>query len=67
MQISKSANSPCKNCTKRQLHCHSQCEAYADYKRKLEIAREEENKRVEENNFNFAERRAVRKIMRSKR
>lgn len=67
MQISKSANSPCKNCPKRQLHCHSQCEAYAEYKRKLEIAREEENKRAEENNFNFAERRAVRKIMRNKR
>lgn len=61
MQISKSANSPCKNCTNRQLHCHSQCEAYADYKRKLEIAREEENKRAEENNFNYAEKTALRR------
>lgn len=61
MQISKSANSPCKNCTKRQLHCHSSCKAYGEYKRKLEIAREEENKRAEENNFNYAEKTALRR------
>lgn len=67
MQVSTAANSPCKDCTKRQLHCHSKCKAYAEYKQKLEIAREKENKRAEENNFNYAERRAVRKIMRGKR
>lgn len=61
MQISKIALSPCKGCTKRQLHCHSKCEAYAEYKQKLEIARGIENKRAEENNFNYAERSALRR------
>ena len=26
---------PCYNCTKRHSHCHSECEAYREYRREL--------------------------------
>lgn len=61
MQISKIALSPCKNCENRELHCHSSCKAYGEYKQKLETARKKENERAEENNFNYAERSALRR------
>lgn len=61
MQISKIALSPCKDCKNRQLHCHSSCEAYGEYKQKLETARDAKNKCAEENNFNFAVKTALRR------
>lgn len=27
--------SPCKNCTDRQIRCHSECQKYAEYKNKI--------------------------------
>lgn len=44
--------SPCKNCTKRVLHCHSTCEEYLVYKDK----KKEENtaRGIYDNNRNIA-------------
>ena len=33
-------NSPCHCCTERQLHCHSKCGKYLNYKQALEAVKE---------------------------
>ena len=40
-------NSPCMNCTQRQLHCHSSCPAYAEYRNKIDNAKSEALKELE--------------------
>lgn len=42
---------PCKDCTKRQLHCHSSCEAYREYRRYREQVYAEKMKRADESDF----------------
>lgn len=42
---------PCKDCTKRQLHCHSSCEAYREYRRSREQVYAEKMKRADESDF----------------
>jgi hypothetical protein len=34
--IKRKHPSPCKNCTDREVGCHSKCERYAEYKRAIE-------------------------------
>jgi len=34
---------PCKGCGERQLHCHSKCEKYLEYRRALDDAREKDH------------------------
>jgi len=38
----------CYKCKKRTLNCHDSCEKYQEYKKKLDIAREN---RTKENNY----------------
>ena len=33
---------PCKDCPNRELHCHSTCQKYLDFKVEMEIARKAE-------------------------
>ena len=42
---------PCKDCPKRQLHCHSSCEAYRKYREHREQIYAEKMKRAEESDF----------------
>lgn len=42
---------PCKDCTKRQLHCHSSCEAYMKYREHREQVYAEKMKRADESDF----------------
>ena len=42
---------PCKDCQKRQLHCHSSCEAYKEYRQYREQIYAEKMKRAEESDF----------------
>lgn len=42
---------PCKDCTKRQLHCHSSCEAYRKYRQHREQVYAEKMKQADESDF----------------
>lgn len=42
---------PCKDCPKRQLHCHSNCEAYRKYREHREQVYAEKMKRADESDF----------------
>ena len=41
----------CKGCTERHLHCHSECEAYKQYKERTEQQRAERRASTEQGNF----------------
>lgn len=41
----------CKGCTERHLHCHSECEAYKQYKEHTEQQRAERRANTEQGNF----------------
>ena len=51
-QISLSILSPCKDCTDRQLHCHSTCDRYKVYKDEIEQRRAA--KKAEDDEISFA-------------
>lgn len=38
------AKAPCKNCEKRKLHCHSNCEDYQAFKKQIE----DESKKIKD-------------------
>lgn len=42
---------PCKDCQKRQLHCHSSCEEYKAFDQYRREIRERKMKRAEESDF----------------
>ena len=42
---------PCKDCAKRQLHCHSICEAYREYRQYREQVYAEKMKQADESDF----------------
>jgi hypothetical protein len=42
---------PCKDCQKRQLHCHSSCEEYKAFKQYRDSIREQRYQRIEEIDF----------------
>ena len=50
-QISLSILSPCKDCTDRQLHCHSTCDRYKVYKAEIEQRRAAKKAEADEINF----------------
>ena len=37
-----SLDNACHYCTKRHLNCHSTCEAYAEFKKEMEVAKKRE-------------------------
>lgn len=45
--VRKYLKPPCKDCTERHLHCHSECEAYIAFNKEREQIREERKKVVE--------------------
>lgn len=52
---------PCYNCKDRCFCCHVTCAKYAAYKAQLELLKEYNKKQAEEENFNFAMKRALMK------
>ena len=54
-------NVPCQNCKQRQLHCHSQCGLYAEYRKQLQLHKEAENKQKELDSFLFITKQALMK------
>lgn len=52
MIVSATAQSPCKGCSERVLNCHSRCDKYKAYKRKLEENRAKVNAETEIMQFN---------------
>lgn len=42
---------PCKDCSRRQLHCHSTCEEYREYRQFREQIYAEKKKRADESDF----------------
>ena len=42
---------PCKDCQRRQLHCHSSCEEYKSFEQHRQAIREQKMKRVDEAEF----------------
>lgn len=52
---------PCKDCTDRVLHCHSNCERYKQYKDAIEQNKAELNERKAEKDFVYNVKREVRK------
>ena len=52
---------PCQNCKQRQLHCHSQCSLYAEYRKQLQLYKEAENKQKELDSFLFVAKQALMK------
>ena len=42
---------PCKDCLKRELHCHSSCEEYKAFKQYRDSIREQRYQRIEEIDF----------------
>lgn len=51
MVVSATAESPCKDCKERHLHCHAECGKYKEYKDTLENNRYNIHKMTEEGNF----------------
>lgn len=51
--------SPCKGCEERQLHCHSGCERYREYRSQLEKNKAEQHAKVEENAFMYDIKKSV--------
>lgn len=49
--MSERTEAPCKGCQKRQLHCHSSCEEYREYRQYREQIYAEKMKRAEESDF----------------
>jgi len=52
---------PCHNCTERCFCCHASCAKYAAYKSQLELLHEYNRQQAEQENFNFAAKRALMK------
>lgn len=63
INISYGISSPCKECTKRHMGCHSRCSEYLEYKKKLEDIRKTER---EEARFRSYHIETVSKIRRRK-
>lgn len=55
------AKVPCQNCSKRQLHCHSQCSLYAEYRQQLQLDKDKLNKQRELDSFLFITKQALMK------
>lgn len=53
---------PCKDCPHRQLHCHSSCTAYGEYRRHMDELHAEKMKRVDESDFMRAVKRRAARI-----
>jgi hypothetical protein len=49
--MSKVITAPCKDCTKRQLHCHSICEDYKAYREYRQSVSKEKMKIIDEKDF----------------
>ena len=52
---------PCQGCTKRTLHCHSQCSLYADYKQQLQQHKYKVNEQRALDSFLFLSKQALMK------
>ena len=53
---------PCKDCSRRQLHCHSSCEDYREYREYRDRVNAEKMKCVEEADFMRAVKRKAARI-----
>ena len=53
---------PCKDCQRRQLHCHSSCGDYKAYREYRDRIHEEKMKRVDETDFIRAVKRRATRI-----
>ena len=49
--MAERTEAPCKNCSKRELHCHSSCEEYKEFEQYRQAIREQKMKRVDEAEF----------------
>ena len=64
--MKKTTKSPCKNCDKRQVGCHSSCEEYIAFKKYLdEVKKANAPKRLQNDIFSMAreQRRKYEKIV----
>ena len=56
--MKKNIKSPCKNCDKRQVGCHSSCEDYSAFKKYLaEVKKANEHRRLQNDIFGMARER----------
>lgn len=53
---------PCKDCSRRQIHCHSTCEEYREYRQYRDRVHDEKMQRVEEADFMRAVKRRAARI-----
>lgn len=53
---------PCKDCTRRQLHCHSCCTDYKEFRQHMDRIHVEKMKRVDEEDFMKAVKRRAARI-----
>ena len=58
---------PCKDCQERQLHCHSSCPKYAEYKQELADLEARKQAYDSEANFHAAEKSVVRAMWRKRK
>ena len=60
--MAERTEAPCKNCSKRELHCHSSCEEYKEYRQFRNRIHDEKMKRVDETDFIRAVKRRATRI-----
>ena len=66
-EISLNILAPCKGCTDRELHCHSKCGRYQEYRSKIEQRRTENAEKNAEIEFATALKREVRRLYSKRR
>lgn len=66
-EISLNILAPCKGCTDRELHCHSKCGRYREYRSKIEQRRTKNAEKNAEIEFATALKREVRRLYSKRR
>lgn len=66
-EISLNILAPCKGCTDRALHCHSNCTKYKQYKSLIEAQNKQRIAEYEAKNFMFESKEKVRESYRRRR
>lgn len=60
-------NTPCKDCTERKYMCHSHCEGYKDWKKRLQEIKDSEKPIKQANQMSYDNHIRICKRMRDRR